>query len=119
MDALTDTDSRTERGKENCYSAVNYATENYRTEDYGSKRDYSQYGYGNGNRERERELTNTSSAFPYGDRTYGERTDLIDCTDMNESMYSTSLLTHTSGRGSGRGREEDVSNRIDYYSRNY
>jgi hypothetical protein len=106
MDAITESDARSERGKENYYSGVNYATENYRTEDYGFKRDYSQYGNGSG-------------AFPYGDRTYGERTELNDCTDMNESLYSTSILTHTSVRGSGRGRDEDAPRRLDYFSRNY
>ena len=106
MDAITESDVRAERGKENYYSSVNYATENYRTEDYGFKRDYSQYGNGGG-------------AYPYVDRTCGERTELNDCTDMNESLYSTSILTHTSVRGSVRGRDEDAPRRLDYFNRNY
>lgn len=114
MDALTDLDVRTERGKENYYSGVNYATGNYRAEDYGFKGDYSQYGNGTGNREREGGLGYCTGAYPYG-----ERTELNDCTDMNESLYSTSILTHTSVRGSGRDREEEAPRRLDYFSRNY
>lgn len=116
MDAITDSDARMERGKENYYSGVNYASENYRTEDYGFK---SQYGNGGGSKERDGGLGYCTGAFPYVDRTTVDRTELNDCTDMNESLYSTSVLTHTSARGSERGREEDAPRRLDYYSRNY